>query len=282
MIAWLNGAFEEKSALIDIGDRGLLLGDGVFETIYVETGRCAFCPEHVQRLRAGLGTLRIAEPAALGDISGIIAELAAKNRLAKGSAAARVTVTRGPGARGLKFGGENPTMIVTVTPLGAFTTAPLRLFLSARPRFAGASTAGFKSIGGYTENFLAHNEAIEAGADEALMLNEQGRLAAAAAANVFLIRERRIMTPSIAEGALPGVVRNALLAGAAEAGVEIEECLIEASELRAAQVFLTNSLIGLRPATFEGGPSPARRKIFRALQTWYQQRLKQELAGDGR
>jgi branched-subunit amino acid aminotransferase/4-amino-4-deoxychorismate lyase len=108
------------------------------------------------------------------------------------------------------------------------------------------------------------------------MLNEHGRLASAAAANVFLIGKEGVATPAVAEGALPGIVRSLLLRHAAEAGVDIDERPIAPKELEDAEIFLTNSLIGLRPAVLRRA-SPAPRKTFRALQSWYQGRLAEEL-----
>ncbi len=277
MIAWLNGEFTED-ARIGAGDRGFMLGDGVFETIYVESGQPAFLAEHVKRLKKGLGALSITPPDLKG-LARIIRLLAEKNNAEKRTAA-RITVTRGAGERGLKFSANAPTLLVTVAPLAEAGTAPVTVIISARRRFASASTARFKAIGGYIENLLAHNEALASGAGEALMLNERGRLASAAAGNVFIAAKAGVSTPPVSEGALPGIVRGLLLRGAKDAGVEIAERPIAPEELAGAEIFLTNSLIGLRPAVLQGGGamSPARRKAFRALQSWYQDRLRSEFA----
>lgn len=274
MIAWLNGEFVEDPQ-VSAADRGFLLGDGAFETIYVERGRCAFLAEHLARLASGLETLRIARPD-MGDIGEIVAALAARNAI-DGRAAARLTVTRGAGERGLRFSGESPTALATIAPLAPPASEPLRVIVSQRRRFALASTGAFKAVGGYVENFLAHNEALAASAGEALMLNEHGRLASAAAANVFILTEAGIATPTVEEGAMPGVVRGLLLRHAAETGSPIIERPIEPLELQEAPVFLSNSLIGVRPATL-GPPPPKADERFRVLQSWYQRRLEEELA----
>lgn len=284
MIVWIDGEFRAEGAHVSTSDRGLLLADGAFETVYLEGGRAAFLAQHIARLKAGLETLRIAAPPLLGEIDVILSALAAHNGLGDRPAAARITVTRGPGDRGLKFGGaRRATMLASAAPLAPAPSAPLRLKVSARPRFAAGSAGRFKAIGGYVEHILAHNEAVAAGADEALMANEHGRLACAAAANVFLIVGEGLATPPVAEGALPGVVRGAILEDAAALGLSVEERPIELSELQGAPVFVTNSLIGVRAAQLaeQGAPASAQgSRIFSALQSWYQSRLARELKSE--
>lgn len=279
MIAWLSGVFV-KNAQIDAGDRGFLLGDGAFETVYVEGGQCAFLDEHIARLKSGLETLRIAPPD-FQDIGAVAAGLASRNAIA-GRAAMRLTVTRGAGERGLRFSGGAPTVLATIAPLAAGASEPARVVVSARRRFAASSAARFKPIGGYLENLLAHNEALEAGADEALMLNEHGRLACAAAANVFVAGKEGVATPPAEEGALPGIVRGLILGRAAEAGAPVEERPIEAGELDGAAIYLTNSLIGVRRAALAGGAAAPDRGGFPLLQSWYLKRLEEELARTSR
>lgn len=280
---WLNGEFRGEGAAIDVADRGFLLGDGAFETLYVENGRPAFLSEHLARLRRGLAVLKIAPPGALSEMRAIIARLTREN-LADARAAARITVTRGPSGRGLGFPGTDkstPTMLVALGSAPSLSSAPLRLFLSERRRYSGAASAAFKSIGGYLDNMLAFNEAREAGADDALMLNEKGRLASTARANLFLIDESgRVATPPTGEGAMPGVVRGMLIAGAGEHGVAIAEAAIVPDDLVRTQLFVTNSLLGLAPAELvSGAGKPAGGDVLKRLQTWYWERL--QVAGCG-
>lgn len=276
MIAWLNGVFVED-AQISAGDRGFLLGDGAFETVYVERGRCAFLTEHIARLKSGLETLRITPPD-FQDIGAVAAALASRSGIA-GRAAMRLTVSRGAGERGLRFSGGAPTVLATITALASETPDTLRAVVSTRRRFGASSTACFKAIGGYLESLLAHNEALEAGADEALMLNEHGRLACAAAANVFIESKQGIATPPVEEGALPGIIRGLILCRSAEAGAPVEERPIETGELHGASIYLTNSLIGVRRVILAGGAAPPPdRGGLPVLQSWYFKRLEEELA----
>ncbi|MEQ8177989.1 MAG: aminotransferase class IV [Amphiplicatus sp.] len=278
MIVFVNGAFTEAGLQIAVGDRGFLLGDGVFETIYVKGGRAAFLDAHLARLRKGLAALRIDPPADLSHLGDIIAGLASQND-GEGDPAARVTISRGAGARGLAFpasGETPPTMLATLVPYAA-PAGPARLTVSARRRYSGGSTLAFKAVGGYAENMLALDEARRAGADDALLLNEHGRIVCASASNLFLIDDKgRLATPALSEGAMQGVTRTLVIEGAGSLGLEVSEQKIKPGDLTGALLFLTNSLAGLRPACIDGGGDAENDDAFRALRTWYGERLAAE------
>jgi branched-chain amino acid aminotransferase len=100
--------------------------------------------------------------------------------------------------------------------------------------------AGIKSIN-YLDNILARQEAVTRGANEAILLNTQGRVAESCAANLFIVKNGRMVTPPLEDGALPGVMRAAVLN--AYNGVQSS---ITAEDLKTADgIFLTNSL-GIR------------------------------------
>ena len=96
---------------------------------------------------------------------------------------------------------------------------------------------------------LALSEARAQGADDALMLNTRGTIACASAANLFIIRDGRLETPPIGDGALPGTMRALVLSMAKQAGLAPVETSLAISSLAAADhVFLTNSLSRLTEA----------------------------------
>ena len=276
MTAWLNGAWREE-ACVSAADRGFLLGDGLFETIYVEAGAATFLDEHLARLHAGLAELQIA--AALPkNMDEVIGDLAHLNGLAHDAASVRLTVTRGPGPRGLVFPPEaTPTVLVTMAKAAPRAAEAASLIVSRYRRAETSIAARCKAIG-YLDNILARNEAAATGADEALMLNSAGRIAGASSANLFAIMaDGSVVTPPISEGALPGVVRGVLLSGG---GAVIKEAPLAPDTPPGTALFLTNSLIGLRPARLgvdeTTGNAPAN-EIFNRLEAWYQDRLKNNL-----
>jgi branched-chain amino acid aminotransferase/4-amino-4-deoxychorismate lyase len=160
-------------------------------------------------------------------------------------AAVRLTLSAGPGGRGLdRPASLRPRMIATAAA-AARPAAPARLIVSSVRRNEYAPTARLKTLA-YLDNVLARREARDAGADEALMLNTGGRLACAAAANLFWLEGERLLTPALACGVLPGVIRGRAIAAARARGIPVAEAAAPADSLAsAAAVFLTNSLVGL-------------------------------------
>ncbi len=279
MIFWLNGEYKESPIAIDIADRGFLLGDGVFETLWVEGGVPAFLDAHLERLKNSLVALSInVNP--LDTIGDIIAGLAERNGLGNEKASARITITRGRCDRGLLFPTSDhasPTLLVTLMriPIKApdnSTTLALSRYIRCEK-----SIASWHKTTNYLDNILARNEAEAAGANEAIMLNGRGRVACASSANILVIKENGdVLTPPCAEGALNGIIRGLLLGCAAETGVNISETPLDLELLQQGAPFLTNSLIGLRQARLKDGgsaPTALQVEIFNQLKTWYQHRL---------
>lgn len=246
MTVWLDGAFmPAEAARIDPADRGFLLGDGAFETMRFENGVIRRWPRHRARLALALATLAIAAPdwTAIHDAALQLAE-----REGLGAAALRLTVSRGAHGRGLDGPEGEPGMVlITAAPLPA--PSPARLALIEAPRRdPGSLSARFKTTGS-TDAIHARRLARGAGADMAVMLGAQGRVASADCANLFVIEGDRVITPDLASGALAGTTRAALVEAALAEGLDITVMSLRPERLAAAQaVFTTNALTGVRPA----------------------------------
>jgi branched-chain amino acid aminotransferase/4-amino-4-deoxychorismate lyase len=194
--------------------------------------------------------------AALGLPAPSLSQLeAAVPALAGGRQAVRFSWSAGVGGRGLdRPGALAPALTVGVAP--APLPAPARLVTARAVRRNEHSPASNLKTLSYLDNVLARREALDAGGDEAVMLNTQGRLACAAAANLFWVRDGRVFTPRLDCGVLPGLARARLMAS-----VEVEEAAEGREALdRAEAVFITNSLVGVRPVRWldgrELGPHP--------------------------
>jgi len=241
-VVWLDGRLTTEPTL-STADRGFTLADGVFETIRYQGGAALWLPDHLARLHAGASRLGI--PLALGDnmIAQGIEDLIAARRLTE--AALRLTLTRGPAAqRGLWPPGEpvQPTILATAAPLR--TPSPVRVTVSRSTRRNEHSPLSRMKSLNYGDNLIARREAAERGFDDALLLNTSGALACASVANVFVRLDGRWRTPSLADGALPGLARARLLAL-----LPAEEVRVGSDELaRVEAAFLANSL-GLTPVT---------------------------------
>jgi branched-subunit amino acid aminotransferase/4-amino-4-deoxychorismate lyase len=128
--------------------------------------------------------------------------------------------------------------------------------------------AGMKTLG-HAANVLALEEARRRGADEGIWLNVRGRVAEAATSNVFVVAHRRLFTPSLREGALPGIVRRQALALAREIGLTVHEGRVRLPRLaHGDEAFVTSSLRGIRPlvaldgrAIGRGEPGPVTRRL---------------------
>lgn len=219
MKVWLNGALlDAQAARIAPDDRGFTLGDGVFETLRAADGAIVRLDAHLARLRRGAALLGLPVPQV--DYGTALRETLAANGLSDG--ALRLTLTRGPAPRGvLPPAAPAPTLLITAGPLPPAT--PVRLVIARitrRNEFSPLS--GIKSLA-YLDNILARQEAAARGADDALLLNTQGRVAETGTANLFVVAEGRVVTPSVADGALPGTLRAEILKqGAVEAPVTPE------------------------------------------------------------
>ncbi|MGQ0486174.1 MAG: aminotransferase class IV [Hyphomicrobiales bacterium] len=241
---WFNGRIVEGPLPLDPADRGLLLGDGLFETVAVINGKALWLEEHLARLAAAAAELGIA--ADLVSIRKAIAALPGE----AGAHALRVTLTRGPAPRGLASGGESPSLIATLDPLPrGFLMQPVSLATSAVRRNEFAPSSRLKTLS-YADAIAAARAAVASGADDALMLNTSGRAASSTIANLFLLKGNELITPDPSQGILPGIMRRALLDLAHHLGLDAVERAVEPEEMASADaVFLSNSLRLIRPVT---------------------------------
>lgn len=242
MIVYLNGnLLPAAQAALSPSDRGFTLGDGLFETIKVRNGRPLRLEAHWQRLDAGAGILRLALPLDLSGLSAAIAQLLAANNLT--DAALRLTISRGPGVRGLlPPDPTHPTILLTAGPLPP-QPGPARVVTAATVRRNAFSPLARCKALSYLDNVLARMEADDKGADDALLLNTEGRVVETTIANLFIVTAQGdLVTPPVADGALPGVRRAEIL----RLGPAAEKSLALADVIAAREAFLTNAL-SIRP-----------------------------------
>lgn len=242
--ACLNGRILPLAeARVSVVDRGLLYGDGLFETIRVVGGACIGLARHVARLHSGARTLGFPQPLCVGELAGVISLLLDANGLA--DARARLTLTRGvssgPG-RLAPSGGAEPTMIITTDPLPKHVPEPARVVVSSIRRDEMSPLCSVKSTS-YLPGILARIDAERAGADDALLLNTRGKVAEGTVANLFLVRGRTLVTPSLDQGVLPGTARAAVIELAPGLGLEAVEAEVDPGELiEADELFFTNAI----------------------------------------
>ena len=245
---YLNGRIQPPDQVqIDPSDRGLLLGDGLFETLRCRDGAPEFLSDHLARLAAGAEKLGIPLAQDPETLASDITALLAANGLDRDLAALRITLTRGSGPRGLvPPTAPSPNLLMTVAP-GSSGSAPARVKIAAIRRNEHSPLSQLKSLN-YLDAVLARQDAADSGADEAILLNTAGRLACASVANIFLVRGRSLLTPPPSEGVLSGIARAQILKLVPDLGLSPIEVPLERHQLTTCdEAFLTNSLIGVRP-----------------------------------
>lgn len=247
MKIWLNGRIADAQGAIDARDRGVTLGDGVFETLAVLGGAPLRMPRHVARMTSGASKLGLPVPYSADELAAAIATLSAENGVTEG--AARITLLRGPAPRGvLPPPSPAPTVMISIAAGVLGDGAPVRVIVSeATRRNEHSPLAAIKSTN-YLDAIVAAREAAAAGADDAILLNTCGRVAEATAANVFCRLDGELVTPPVRDGALPGVMRACVI----EAAPTVERSLGVDDLMRADEIFLTSSL-SIRPVVTVNG-----------------------------
>lgn len=234
---------------VPLDDRGLLLGDGLFETLLWRDGALALGEAHAAwmiRAAAALGLPAPSSELFLATARQAVADAG----LETARAAVRVTLTAGSGARGLdRPTGLEPRLFATASPSGS-PLSPAVLMVAETRRNEASPASRLKTLS-YLDNVMARREATAVGAHEAVMLNTQGEIAGATAANLFWfwVKDERLFAPPLEAGRLDGVMAGAVVEAARRQGIDYQELRIGADALASADtVFLTSSLIGVRPA----------------------------------
>lgn len=237
-----------RDGAVDILDRGLHYGDGLFETLAVRDGRAQLWDDHIRRLLEGCRRLRLPPP----DVTGLEA---AARRLCAGRTRAvlKILLTRGAGARGYRIdhGAARPMLALLLYHAPEYPHAHWREGVAIRcceTRIAiNPALAGIKHLN-RLEQVLARDEWNDGSIVEGLMLDCEGRVVCGTASNVFIVRAGVLRTPVLDACGVSGVMRAQVLEMAARQGVVAEEGRLHLPDLRGAdEVFLSNSLFGIWP-----------------------------------
>jgi branched-chain amino acid aminotransferase len=241
---WINGELvPEDEAHVSPFDHGLLVGDGVFETLRVYGGIPFAWTRHHRRLVRSAAGLGLEVPGSEELRAAVDAVLAA-NRLTDGRI--RLTVTGGPSPLGSERGDAPPTVIVASAPARQWPPS-VDVVIVPWTRNERGAVAGLKTTS-YAENVRALAYAQEHDAGEAIFLNTRGELCEATGSNVFVIRNGVVLTPPVDAGCLLGVTRALVLELCADHGVAAEEAGLGPAALSEAdEAFLTSSTREVQP-----------------------------------
>ena len=251
----------EGRAAISPFDRGVLYGEGVFETLRTYRGRIFARDAHLARLARSAARARVTLPCPLATLASETARALAA--FDGGEAIVRVIVTGGDGA--------TSTRVILIEPLlmpppGRYDTGfSVLCRVAPPPGVGGAKTTS------YLGNLHARRDAGEAGADEVVFVDEQGNVLEGATSNVFVVSGGVLTTRPVDGRVLDGVTRACVLARAAELAVPVREAPFPVAAMTTAdEAFLTSTLREVAPITrVDGvavrGPGAVTRALHRAL-----------------
>jgi D-alanine transaminase len=254
-ILYLNGEFlPVDEAKISVLDRGFIFGDGVYEVIPVYGGNLFRLDEHIKRLENSLVQIRIPPPLSTEKWYEILSELVRRN--GGGDLSIYLQITRGVAPRDHAFPpGISPTIMAMANPLQPVASELLS-------HGVGAITmddfrwqyCDIKAIA-LLANILARQEALDSNAAEAIFIRN-GLVTEGAASNVFIVKNREIITPAKTQHLLPGITRDLILELAVENRIPCSEGDITIEEMQKAdEIWLTSSTREIVPVTKLNGSS---------------------------
>src|SRR5262252_4125201 len=242
-----------ETAQISVLDHGLLFGDSVYETLRTYNGKPFLFSRHFARLEHSAQAIDLplpwTKPKALEEV---------RKTLFAGECRIRLIVTRGVGEIAADIETcTDPTPIIIVVPL---VVPPERIYqegvetvistVRRSSRFADIKT------GSLIHQVLARREAKARRAYEAILLTADGKLSDGITSNIYIVRDRKLLTPSHAAGIVEGITRGVVLDLAREMGLQVVEGLLEVNEIaQADEMFLTSSTREIVPiSSVDGKP----------------------------
>jgi len=272
----LNGKLvPEDEARVSVFDRGLLYGDGVFESMRAVAGVVFRQDRHLERLFRSAEAIGLApRPNGFGLTAAVPALLEANSLR---DARIRITVTRGAGRPGEYVESLGPaTVVISGTPFEGLDESFYRGGVSAviprrrqvPPETLDPAIKTTSRLG----SVLARREARDRGGFEAVLLDAGGHLTEGTVSNFFLVAGGRLLTSPAPAGGLPGITREAIIELARETGIDVSEERLPAALLQEAQeAFLTNTSWEILPVVRvddrligEGVPGPVTRDLLAA------------------
>ena len=274
-LIYVNGEYYPKSqAKISVYDHGLLYGDGIYEAIREYDGVIFKLREHIDRLFESAKSIKLDLGITKEEMEKLVIETVKKNGYR--DAYIRIVVTRGVGRMGVDPRNcEKPTIIIIAEPRKPFLKKEgvEAIIASVRRVPNWALDPKIKTLN-YLNNVLAKIEAINAGVDEAIMLNEHGYVTEASTENIFIVKNKKLITPPLEAGILRGITRETVMELAKELGYECEERNLTSHDLyNADEVFVTGTAAEIVPITRidgrvigDGKPGPITKELMRKFE----------------
>ena len=252
---YVNGAISDGSvAVVPVFDHGFLYGEGVYETLRTYHGSPFLLDRHLARLRNSASLIHLTIPQSDSELTAAIAETMGHAAL-EGEQYVRLLVTRGVGDISYDPAGcSAPTVVIIVKAHREISSKDMedgiRIITSSFVRNHPESINPRIKSNNLLNNALAMQEAIQAGAQEALMLNYRGELSECSQSNVFLVRQNEVLTPPLESGLLEGITRNFVFEVGAHTDFTVRETVLRDSDVHEAdEMFITSTTREILPVT---------------------------------
>ncbi|MDO4551085.1 MAG: branched-chain-amino-acid transaminase [Planctomycetia bacterium] len=224
---YINGEyFDKENATVNVYDHGLLYGDGVFEGMRSYNGKVFRMEQHMDRLWFSAKAIALKIPGTKEEMAQAVNQTLAINNLK--DAYIRLVITRGVGPLGISpVRCPHPQVIIitdniTMYPQKCYDEGLEIVTASTIRTSPAAFSPRVKSLN-YLNNIMAKLEGLNAGCDEALMLNHKGEICECTGDNIFLVRNGIIYTPPTDAGILEGITRGAVIDLAHQNGISLQE-----------------------------------------------------------
>lgn len=269
--AYVNGLYlPEDQATVPVLDRGLMLGDGIFETMRVKRGVIEFFEGHFDRFCRSAELVKMRQPYSRSELEHVCLEVCRLSELT--DASVRLTLTRGAYRGTLSDTGDAPRLIATCAD--AEHVDPnhyengVAISIASFPK-VHAIDPSIKATQ-YLPAVLARLEADAQGCYESLFLDAKNRILELSSATFFVVRGGQILTPPLRLGILAGVTRSAVLRLARTERIKARESVLYSGDLESfEEAFLTSAVRGVMPIVRIGGtpvgdgkPGPLTRRIM--------------------
>ncbi|MEU7857694.1 aminotransferase class IV [Nonomuraea sp. NPDC049141] len=237
---WVNGELlDPAAATVSVFDHGLMVGDGVFETIKIVHGESFALTRHLDRLALSAQRMDLPAPDLEAIADGIGKCLAAAPDWPLGRI--RVTYTSGPGPLGSDRGDQGTTSVVIVDEQKPFP-GTANVTVVPWPRNELGALSGVKSTS-YGDNAKALAYAKARGGGEAIFGNLAGNLCEGTGSNIFIVRDGRLLTPTLESGCLAGVTRALVLQWCGGEETDVPMSALYTAE----EAFLTSTTRDIQP-----------------------------------
>ncbi len=278
--ASINGAvLPVEEARVSVLDNGFAFGDSVYEVLRTYGGRAFEPGRHFRRLRASAARLGIPVPGSDASLLAQVDALLARTR--DPESYIRIVVSRGLGDCSYDFDRvQGPTMVMIQKslpphPAWHYETGIKVAAVDVRRNHPRALDPAIKSSN-LLNNILAVREARSRGAEEPILLNQEGFVAEGASTNVFLVRGGGVATPPLSAGILAGITREVVLELLPTLGIPFREEPLRLPDLLGAdEVFITSTTREIVPvarvddtAIGEGRPGPLTRRVLEAFRSY--------------